>query len=124
MLDASGRTVDGEPGGTAEPRTKDGKNAIKWTRLSCRKFRDNAVGLQLHALACNLGNIMRALALPDAVEQRSLTTLREKPVKIGAKVVRHGGCVIFRTADVAIPRNLFADILRRIDRPRPNLVPT
>ena len=37
--------------GTAEPHIKEGKNAIKWTRLSCRKFRDNAVRLQLHALA-------------------------------------------------------------------------
>ena len=59
----------------------------KWTRLSCRKFRHNAVRLQLHALACNLGNFMRTLVLPDAVEQWSLTTLREKLVKIGAKIV-------------------------------------
>ena len=66
------------------------KNAIKWTRLSCRKFHHNAVRLQLHALACNLGNFMRTLVLPDAVEQWSLTTLREKLVKIGAKIVRHG----------------------------------
>ena len=54
---------------------KEGKNAIKWTRLSCRKFDHNAVRLQLHALAYNLGNFMRTLALPDSVEQWSLTTL-------------------------------------------------
>ena len=69
--------------GTAEQWIKEGKNAIKWTRLSCRKFRHNAVRLQLHALAYNLGNFMRTLVLPDAVEQWSLTTLREKLVKIG-----------------------------------------
>ena len=74
--------------GTAEQWIKEGKNAIKWTRLSCRKFRHNAVRLQLHALAYNLGNFMRTLVLPDAVEQWSLTTLREKLVKIGAKIVR------------------------------------
>ncbi len=55
---------------------KDGKNAIKWTRLSCRKFRDNAVQLQLHALTYNLANFMRTLALPEEVAHWSLTTLR------------------------------------------------
>ena len=74
--------------GTAEQWIKEGKNAIKRTRLSCRKFDHNAVRLQLHALAYNLGNFMRTLALPDAVEQWSLTTLREKLIKIGAKIVR------------------------------------
>ena len=92
--------------GTAEQWIKEGKNAIKWTRLSCRKFRHNAVRLQLHALAYNLGNFMRTLALPDAVEQWSLTTLREKLVKIGAKIVRHGRYIVFQMAEVAIPRHL------------------
>ena len=110
--------------GTAEQWIKEGKNAIKWTRLSCRKFRHNAVRLQLHALAYNLGNFMRTLALPDAVEQWSLTTLREKLVKIGAKIVRHGRYIVFQMAEVAIPRHLFADILRRIDRLRTTPLPT
>jgi hypothetical protein len=52
--------------GKAEQYIKEGKNAIKWMRLSCRKFRDNAVRLQLHALAYNLANFMRTLALPKA----------------------------------------------------------
>ena len=47
--------------------------------------------LQLHTLAYNLVNFMRTLALPQEVKQWSLTTLRDKLVKIGAKVVRHGG---------------------------------
>ncbi len=93
------------------------------TRLSCRRFRHNAVRLQLHALAYNLGNFLRTLALPDAVEHWSLTTLREKLVKIGAKIVRHGRYVTFQMAEVAIPRDLFADILRRIDRLRPRPAP-
>ena len=67
----------------------------------------------------HLGNFMRTLALPEAVEQWSLTTLREKLVKIGAKIVRSGRYVVFQMAEVAIPRELFADILRRIDRLRP-----
>jgi hypothetical protein len=45
--------------GTAEQWIKEGKNAVRWTRLSCRRFRHNAVRLQLHALAYNLGNFLR-----------------------------------------------------------------
>jgi len=105
--------------GTAEQYIKEGKNAIKWTRLSCRKFRNNEVRLQLHALAYNLGNFMRTLALPKEVENWSLTTLREKLVKIGAKVVRHGRYVTFQLAEVAVPRMLFAEILRLIALLRP-----
>ena len=64
---------------------------------------------------------MRTLARPEAVKQWSLTSLREKLIKIGAKVVRHGRYVIFRIAEVAVPRELFQKILRLIDglRPRP-----
>ena len=109
--------------GKAEQYIKEGKNAIKWTRLSCRKFRDNAVRLQLHALAYNLANFMRTLALPKEVEHWSLTTLREKLVKIGAKVVRHGRYVTFQLAEVAVSRDLFRKILSLIDdlrrRPAP-----
>ena len=109
--------------GTAEQYIKEGKDAIRWTRLSCRRFRHNAVRLQLHALAYNLGNVMRTLALPEAVEQWSLSTLRDKLIKIGAKIVRHGRYVTFQMAEVAIPRDLFADILGRIDRLRPAPAP-
>ena len=107
--------------GTAEQHIKEGKNSLRWTRLSCRAFRHNAVRLQLHALAYNLANFLRTLALPERVEHWSLTTLREKLVKIGARIVRHGRYVVFQLAEVAVPRSLFADILRRIDdlRPKP-----
>jgi hypothetical protein len=104
--------------GTAEQWIKEGKLALRWTRLSCRTFRDNAVRLQLFALAYNLANFLRSLALPDEVAQWSLTTMREKLVKIGARVVRHGRYAIFQLAEVAVPRALFAAILRRIDRLR------
>jgi hypothetical protein len=100
---------------------KEGKNAIKWTRLSCCSFAANAVRLQLHALAYNLANFMRTLALPEAVAQWSLTSLREKLIKIGAKVVRHARYAVFQMAEVAVPRELFDKILRRIEglRSRP-----
>jgi hypothetical protein len=48
--------------GTAEQWIREGKNALRWTRLSCHAFRHNAVRLQLHALAYNLANFMRTLA--------------------------------------------------------------
>jgi hypothetical protein len=104
--------------GTAEQYIKEGKSAIKWTRLSCRTFAANAVRLQLHALAYNLGNFMRTLAMPKAAESWSLTSLREKLIKIGAKVVSHGRYVTFQMAEVVVPRQMFADILMLIARLR------
>jgi len=109
--------------GKAEQYIKEGKHAIKWTRLSCRKFRNNEVRLQLHVLAYNLANFMRTLALPKEVEHWSLTTLREKLIKIGAKVVRHGRYVTFQLAEVAVPRELFRKILRLIDDLRRRPIP-
>jgi len=90
---------------------KEGKGAIKWTRLSCRTFAANAVRLQLHALAYNLGKFMRTLAMPAGTEPWSLTSFREKLIKIGAKVVSHGRYVTFQLAEVAVSRQMFADIL-------------
>jgi hypothetical protein len=83
------------------------------------------VRLQHHALAYNLGNFLRTLATPEPIKDWSLTTLREKLVKIGARVVRHGRYAVFQLAEVAVPRALFADILRLIDdlRPRPPPLP-
>ena len=102
--------------GTAEQWIKEGKNAVKWTKLSCRAFKDNHARLQLFALAYNLGNFLRRLALPKPVRHWSMTTLREKLIKIGAKVTRHSKYVFFQLAEVAVTRNLFAAILDRIER--------
>ena len=63
--------------GTAEQHIKEGKYALKWTRLSCMKFAANVVGLQLHALAYNLANFLRTLATPKESESSSLTSLPE-----------------------------------------------
>jgi len=90
-------------------------------RLSCHDFMDNQVRLSAcggFALAYNLGNFLRRLALPPRVKHWSLTTLREKLIKIGAKVVLHARYVIFQMAEVAVPRKLFCEILRRIHRLR------
>ena len=104
--------------GTAEQWIKEGKNAIKWTRLSCHDFVDNQVRLHLFVLAYNLGNFLRQAVLPRGVRHWTLTTLREKLIKIGAKVVRHSRQVVFQMAEVAVPRELFRSILQAIERLR------
>jgi hypothetical protein len=105
--------------GTCEQYIKEGKGAIKWTRLSCRSFAANAARLQLHALAYNLGNFLRRLATPEPIKEWSLTTLKEKLIKIGAKVVGHARYVAFQMAEVAIPKALFTEILQMIAELRP-----
>ncbi len=62
--------------------------------------------------------------LPQEVEHWPLTVLRDKRIKIGAKVVRHGRYITFQLAEVAVSRKLFADILRLIDGLRPRPAPT
>src|SRR3954451_2814696 len=74
------------------------------------------------ALAYNLANFFRTLVLPDEVERWSLTTLREKVVKIGAKVIAHARYTVFQVAEVAVPRDLFRRILAMIDGLRPRRI--
>jgi hypothetical protein len=79
----------------------------------------NAVRLQLHALACNLGNFMWTLAMPKAAEPSSLTSLNEKLIKVGAKgrssrPLRPNG----RGRVARLPRQMFTDILMLIARLR------
>ena len=109
--------------GRASSGSKKVKGAIKWTRLSCRTFAANAVRLQLHALAYNLGNFLRTLATPEPIKDWSLTSLKEKLIKTGAKVVSHGRYVAFQMAEVAIPRQMFQEILRLIAELRPQPPP-
>jgi hypothetical protein len=102
--------------GTAEQWIKEGKGAIKWTGLSCRTFVANAVRFQLHALAYNLGNLMRTPVMPKAAEPWSLTSLRDKLIKIGGKVVSHGRYATFQLAEVAVSWQIFEDILMLMGR--------
>jgi hypothetical protein len=83
---------------------------------SRHSFDANQVRLQLHVLAYNLGNLLRRLALPPAVKHWTLTTLRDKLVKIGCKVVYHARYVTFQVAEVAVPCRRYRAILDRIRR--------
>ena len=100
--------------GTAEQYIKEGKYAFKWTRLSCKSFAANAVRLQLHALAYNLANFLRTLVLPTAIADWSLTSLRDRMIKIGTKAIRHARSIILQLAEVAVPRELWAEMLAAI----------
>ena len=66
---------------------------------------------------------MRTLVLPEAVKHWSLTSLNEKLIKIGARIVTHGRYVRLRMAEVALPRGLFVQILRLIAQLRPPPAP-
>ena len=110
------RVVHFYNGRTAEQWIKEGKHAVRWTRLSCHDFDDNQVRLQLFVLAYNLGNFLRRVALPESVKHWTLTMLRDKLIKIGAKVVRHARYVTFQLAEVAVSRQLYRAILERIWR--------
>lgn len=101
--------------GTAEQHIKEGKYALKWTRLSCMRFAANAVRLQLHALAYNLANFLRTLATPEAVATWSLTSLRERLIKTGVRLVRHARYAVFQLAEAALPRAAFAGVLDLIN---------
>jgi hypothetical protein len=100
--------------GTAEQWIKEGKYALNWTRLSCHRFAANQVRLQLFVLAYNLGNFLRRLCLPKAINDWSLRSLQVKLIKMGGRIVRHARRVVFQLAEVAVSRDLFAAILERI----------
>ena len=104
--------------GTAKQWIKEGKYALNWTRLSCKRFVSNRVRLWLFVLAYNLGNFLRRLVLPKKIKHWSLRSLLVKLIKIGAKIVRHSRYITFQMAEVAIGKRLFAEILARIDRLR------
>jgi hypothetical protein len=101
--------------GKAEQHIKEGTYALKWTRLSCMRIKANAIRLQLHALAYNRANLPRPLATPHAVATWSLTSLRERLIKTGARLVHHARYAVFQFAEAALPREVFAGVLGLIN---------
>ena len=104
--------------GTAEQHIKEGKQAINWTRLSCKGMAQNQVRLQLHALAYNLGVFLQGTDLPEEMADWSLTSLQTRLIKIGARVVRHARAITFQLAEVTANGDLFTRILAAIHRLR------
>jgi hypothetical protein len=100
--------------GTAEQWIKEGKQAVKMTRLSCHRFRSNQVRLGLSLLAYNLGNLWRRLALPKRIENWSLTSLQQRLVKTGGRLVKHARYYWLMLAEGHLTRRLFGSMVRRI----------
>ena len=100
--------------GTAEQWIKEGKQAVKMTRLSCHRFRSNQVRLALSLLAYNLGNLWRHLGLPRGIENWSLTSLQQRLVKTGGRLVKHARYYWLLLAEGHLNRRRFGAMLGRI----------
>jgi len=100
--------------GTAEQWIKEGKQAVKMTRLSCHKFRSNEVRLWLTIIAYNLGNLWRRLVLPQRIGHWSLTSLQQRLVKTGGRLVKHARYYWLLLAEGHLTQRLFVAMLRRI----------
>jgi hypothetical protein len=101
--------------GTAEQWIREGKQAVKMTRLSCHRFRSNEVRLWLSVIAYNLGNLWRRLVLPSRIEQWSLTSLQQRLVKTGGRLIKHARYYWLLLAEGHLTRRLFAAMVRRIE---------
>jgi Transposase DDE domain group 1 len=101
--------------GTAEQWIKEGKQAVKMTRLSCHRFRSNEVRLWLSVIAYNLGNLWRRLALPSRIDNWSLTSLQQRLVKTGGRLVKHARYYWLFLAESHLTRRLFGAMVGWIE---------
>jgi len=85
------------------------------TRLSCHRFRSNEVRLWLSLIAYNLGNLWRGLALPKKIENWSLTSLQQRLVKTGGRLVKHARHYWLMLAESHLTKRLFAEMVRRME---------
>ena len=84
---------------TVEQWIKEGKEATHWTRLSCHRFRANEVRLLLGVIAYNLGNLLRRLVLPLAIQSWSLPSLQQRLFKTGGRLIRHARYFVLQLAE-------------------------
>jgi Transposase DDE domain group 1 len=100
--------------GTAEQWIKAGKQAVKMTRLSCHRFRSNEVRLWLSVIAYNLGTLWRRLVLPKRIEKWSLTSVQQRLVKTGGRLIKHARYYWLLLAESHLTRRLFGSMVRRM----------
>src|SRR5216684_4080173 len=112
---------DGQPGcGALLQQARHGgamdqrRQAVKMTRLSCHHSRSNEVRLWLSVLAYNLGNLWRRLVLPKRIDHWSLTSLQQRLVKTGGRLIKHARYYWLLLAESHLTRRLFAGMLRKI----------
>ena len=101
--------------GTAEQWIKEGKQVVKMTRLSCHRFRANEARLWLSVIAYNLGNLWRRLGLPKRIDTWSLTSLQQRLMKTGGRLVKHARYYWLLLAEGHLTRRLFGAIVRRLE---------
>lgn len=102
--------------GTAEQWIKEGQEAAHWTRLSCPCFRANEVRLLLGVIAYNLGNLLRRLVLPLAIQSWSLTSLQQRLFETGGRLIRHARYFILQLDESHLKQRLFRQVIGRIER--------
>jgi hypothetical protein len=100
--------------GPVEQWIKEGKQAVKLTRLSCHRFRSNEVRLCLSLIAYNLGNLWRRLALPKRIDNWTLTICQRRLVKTGGRLIKHAQYYWLLPAEGHLTRRLFGSMVRRI----------
>jgi hypothetical protein len=101
--------------GSAEQWIKEDKQVVKMTRLSCHRFRSNEVRLWVSVIAYDLGNLWRRLVLPRGTDNWSLTSLQQRLVKTGGRLVKHARFDWLLLAESRLTRRLFAAMLRQIE---------
>jgi len=101
--------------GTAEQWIKEGKQAVRMTRLSCHRFRSNEVRLGLSVIAYNLGNLWRRLVLPRRIGNWSLTSLQQRLVKTGGRLIKHARYYWLLLAESHLTRRLFGVMVGRLE---------
>ncbi len=93
---------------------KEGKQAVAMTRLSCHRFRANEARLWLSLIAYNLGNLWRRLALPKVIANWSLTSLQQRVVKTGGRLIKHARYYWLLLAESHLTRRLFDGMLGKV----------
>lgn len=107
--------------GTAEQHFKEGKYTFRWMRLSCRRFHENEVRLQLHAVVYKLATFMRCIELHETMADWSLTSSQVKLIKIWDGAVLHARAITFQLAEVAVTGPILRANLVAIRRLRASL---
>jgi hypothetical protein len=105
--------------GTCEQWIKEGKYALNWTRLSCRRFIENEARLKLFIMAYNLGNFLRTLVLPEGIKHWSLRSIQLKLIKIGGRLIKHARYYCLLLAETVVNHKIFSGLLNNIRRLSP-----
>ena len=100
--------------GTAEQWIKEGKQATHWTPAVVPSLPGERGALAVKRAGLHLGNLWRRLGLPHRIKTWSLTSLQQRLMKTGGRLVKHARYYWLLLAEGHLNRRLFGDMLRRI----------